>query len=124
MQYQIVTAESSAKVQLLVDGLMKTGWTPIGGVSVYVLDETAWFAQAMTKSKEEEPYSARALLTMSQGSSGRPAFGVDPTSDKMKLYFIMIICNDCVDCDDPLPPRWPQVRQSPFYAPRRKCLAR
>jgi hypothetical protein len=49
MQYQIVPADNSEQVQSLVDGLMKAGWTPIGGVSVYVLDGQPWFAQAMTK---------------------------------------------------------------------------
>jgi hypothetical protein len=49
MQYQIVTDFRTEQVETMVKDLMKAGWTTIGGVPVYILDGTPWFAQAMTK---------------------------------------------------------------------------
>ena len=52
MEYQLISAESAAELQAQVNAAMKSGWIPLGGVSTYVLDHTAWFVQAVTRGKE------------------------------------------------------------------------
>jgi hypothetical protein len=51
MEYQIISANSAAELQLQVGEALKNGWGPLGGVSVYVLDHIVWFVQAVTKGK-------------------------------------------------------------------------
>ena len=54
MEYQLISAESAAELQLQVNEALKNGWIPLGGVSTYVLDHAAWFVQAVTKEKAQE----------------------------------------------------------------------
>jgi hypothetical protein len=62
MQYRILHDSSSADLEMTVNTWIGLGWTPLGGIAVYVLDGQPWFAQAITapdQAPERSPLQER-----------------------------------------------------------------
>ena len=53
MQYRILHDSSASDLELTVNKWIGLGWTPLGGVSAYVLDGEPWFVQAITAPDQE-----------------------------------------------------------------------
>jgi hypothetical protein len=58
--YDVIESDGLGRLARIVEGLMKTGWTPVGGVSAYTyLEQTpntcsrcVYYLQAMTLEEE------------------------------------------------------------------------
>ena len=55
MQYRILHDSSAPDLELTVNTWIGLGWTPLGGVSAYVIDGEPWFAQAIIMAPDQEP---------------------------------------------------------------------
>jgi Domain of unknown function (DUF1737) len=52
MRYKLLYDENSSGLEKQVNQKIKAGWTLLGGVSAYPINNTSWFAQAMTTEDE------------------------------------------------------------------------